>query len=160
MFDRAEKRPRPGFDLSSHELAGVSRAAILAPVPSRVIWSLPLPHRGRFRAYVAAVPGQSTPPAGPVRVRVGISDNRIYEGLGEAVLATAEPRWVEISADLSAHAGWQWSLFYHPDRITWRIVLAADPMSDTPPQVLWGSPQILTDTDSALEYTARRQRHD
>jgi hypothetical protein len=149
-FDRAEKRPAAGFDVSAYDLAGVSRAAIVAPVPSRAIWSLALPRRGVFRAFVA-VHGRTG--SGSVRVRVGISDDRIYEGLTEAVLTSGEPRWVEVRADLSAYAGFKWSVFYHPDRITWRIVLASDTIAGAPGSVLWGTPQILTDTDSALEYT-------
>lgn len=152
-FDRAEKRPTPGFDLSSHDLGGVTRPSIIAPVPSRATWSLAVPHRSVFRVFVALAPGAAT---GPVRVRVGISDNRIYEGLAEARLTAGAPHWVELRADLRAYAGWQWSLFYRPDGITWRLVLASDPLSAAPAQVLWGSPQILTDTESALEYATRR----
>jgi hypothetical protein len=152
-FDRAEKRPAPGFELSSYDLDGLARPAIVAPVPSRAVWSLALPHRSVFRVFVALRPGA---PAGPVRVRVGISDDRIYEGLTEALLGAGEPHWVELRADLRAYAGWQWSLFYRPDRITWRVVLASDPLAAVPAQVVWGSPQILTDTDSALEYARRR----
>jgi hypothetical protein len=113
-----------------------------------------LPHRGLFRAFAAQKP--SGTPAGPVRVRVGISDDRIYEGLAEAVLKPGEMRWTEIQVDLSAYAGWQWSLFYHPDRITWRVVLASDPIGEAPAAVLWGAPQIVTDTDAAVEYASRR----
>lgn len=155
MFDRAEKRPAAGFDVSSYEVAGIPRAVIVAPVPSRAIWSLPLPHRGLFRAFVAAA-SPSGSPTGPMRVRVGVSDDRIYEGLTEAVLEPGAPRWVEVRADLSAYAGWKWSIFYQPDRTTWRIVLASDPIGDAPATVVWGTPEILTDTESALEYASRR----
>jgi hypothetical protein len=151
-FERAEKRPIPGFALSSYDLDGAPRPSIVAPVPSRAIWSLSVPHRSVFRVFVALAPGAAT---GPVRVRVGISDDRIYEGLAEARLTAGEPRWLELRADLRAYAGWQWSLFYHPDRITWRLVLASDPLSAGPAQVLWGSPQVLTDIDSAREYATR-----
>lgn len=91
-----------------------------------------------------------------MRVRVGVSDDRIYEGLTEAVLTPGAPHWVDIRADLSAYAGWKWSVFYHPDRTTWRIVLASDPIGGTPATVMWGTPQLLTDTGSALEYASRR----
>jgi hypothetical protein len=151
-FDRAEKRPAPGFDLAAFDLDGAARPSIVAPVPSRAIWSLPVPHRSVFRVFVALAPGAA---AGPVRVRVGISDDRIYEGLAEARLTAGAPRWVELRADLRAYAGWQWSLFYRPDRLMWRLVLASDPLSTEPAQVLWGSPQILTDVDSAREYATR-----
>jgi hypothetical protein len=155
-FDHAEKRPPAGFDVSSYELAGVARVAIAATVPSRAIWSLRLPHHGVFRAFAALAPDA----AGAVRIRVGISDDRIYEGLAEAVLVAGNAQWVEVAADLRAYAGWQWSLFYHPDRVTWRIVLASDAMNALPATVLWGSPQILTDTASALDYVRRAASHD
>lgn len=90
-------------------------------------------------------------------MRVGISDNRIYEGLTEAVLTTREPRWTEVHAELSRYAGWQWSLFYHPDRTIWRLVLSTDPLDGTPAAVMWGTPSVFTDTDSALEYASRRE---
>jgi hypothetical protein len=58
-----------------------------------------------------------------------------------------------------AYAGWKWSLFYRPDRIVWRLVLAADAVDNAPPTVLWGEPQVETDMSSAREYIARRQRN-
>lgn len=128
---------------------------IVATAPSRAIWSLPVPRRSYFRAFVAAARTSSEPAAGAVRVRVGISDDRIYEGLAEAVLTPDAARWSEIHADLSAYAGWKWSVFYHPDRIRWRIVLASDPVGTAPATVMWGAPQILTDSESALEYASR-----
>ena len=152
---RAEKRPPTGFAVSSYEIGGVHHGVIVAAAPSRAIWSLPVPRRSYFRAFVAART-TSEPTAGAVRVRIGISDDRIYEGLAEAVLTPDAGRWSEIHADLSAYAGWKWSVFYHPDRITWRIVLAADPMGTAPATVMWGAPQILTDSESALEYASRR----
>ena len=113
-----------------------------------------LPHRAQLRTYVATHASSGTS-AGGVRIRVGISDDRIYEALAEAELNPRDPRWIEIAADLSAYAGRKWSLFYRPDRITWRIVLASDSMG-APAAVMWGTPQIVTDTESALEYSARR----
>ena len=57
-------------------------------------------------------------------------------------------RWVEVQSDLSAYAGWKWSLFYHPDRIMWHVVLAADAIDGVPARAAWGSPEIVTDTES------------
>jgi hypothetical protein len=76
----------------------------------------------------------------------------------ELILPSGTPTWREIRADLSAYAGWKWSLFYRPDRITWRVVLAADALDATPATILWASPEIVTDTTSAREYATRRQR--
>ena len=60
--------------------------------------------------------------------------------------------------DLSAYAGWKWSLFYRPDRTIWHLVLATDPVDGAPATLLWGTPEIVTDAASAREYAARRQR--
>jgi hypothetical protein len=67
------------------------------------------------------------------------------------------PGWVELGADLSAYAGVKWSLFYRPDRITWRVVLSADTVEGAPASAVLGSPEIVTDGAGAKEYIARRQ---
>jgi len=157
-FGAADKRPPLGFTLTEHQVGGVMRRAIAAPVPSRLTLALPLPRSGALRTFVAL----AEPPAGalsaPVRFRVGVSDHRIYEGLTELILPPGERNCVELRADLSAYAGWKWSLFYRPDRITWRVVLAADATQNVAGTVLWGAPEIFTDTQAGREYTARRQR--
>jgi len=155
-FDRAERRPVPGAEAPAFEIAGVARPAIVMPVPSRVTWSVPLPRRGLLRTSAALAPAASaTPP--PVRVRIGISDHRIYEGLSEKVV-TDRDGWVEFSVDLSAYAGWKWSLFYRPDRVTWNLVLAADAGGEGAATVVWAGPEIVTDAAAAREYAARRQQ--
>ncbi|MGH9371214.1 MAG: hypothetical protein ACRD15_06755, partial [Vicinamibacterales bacterium] len=58
---------------------------------------------------------------------------------------------------LSAYAGFKWSLFYRPDRITWRVVLATDAVGSGSPRAIWGSPEIVTDHRSAREYVTRRR---
>ncbi|HVD92316.1 MAG TPA: hypothetical protein VNC21_08545, partial [Vicinamibacterales bacterium] len=151
QFDRADRRPDAAFSLTDHVISGTGHAAILATAPSRLTWSLPLPRNGAFRAVVAA-----TGPA-PVRVRVGVSDARIYEGLAEATL-TPGSGWSTITADLSAYAGWKFSLFYQPERLAWRVNLSADAIAGAPGQVAWGSPEIVTNTADALEYLKRRAR--
>jgi hypothetical protein len=120
--------------------------------------SLPLPRRGVLRAFVAL--GEAPPGivAAPVRFRIGVSDDRIYEGLLERILAPGGRSWTELRVDLSAYAGWKWSLFYRPESMTWRVVLAADATGVAPAAVFWGSPEIVTDTQSAREYALRRQR--
>jgi hypothetical protein len=95
---------------------------------------------------------------GAVRLRIGISDHRIYEGLKEVILTPRNGSWLDLRVDLSAYAGWKWSLFYRPEQIIWRVVLAADAMDSVPATVLWGAPEILTDRRSAREYSARRLR--
>ena len=90
----------------------------------------------------------------PVRFRVGVSDERIYEGLASATPGPGETK--DVRADLSAYAGWKWSVFYHPDRIQWRVVLSADTLSGAPARGVWIAPGIATDTAAALEYRNRR----
>lgn len=157
-FDRAEKRPAAVFQMTDHRVGDTARPSIVAPVPSRLTWSLPLPKRGVFQAFVAL----PDPPAGtagaPIRLRVGVSDHRIFEGLSDVTLTPGERRWFSLRADLSAYAGWQWSLFYRPDRVTWRLNLAADGAEAAHAIAVWGSPEIVTDSESAREYAIRRQR--
>jgi hypothetical protein len=153
-FGRAEKRPAVAFDIAEREVGGTSRPAIVAPVPSRLTWSMQLPKRATFQAVVAL----SNPPPGiapaPVRLRVGISDHRTFEGLSEVTLSPGSG-WADLRADLSAYAGWKWSLFYRPDRITWRLNLSTDAIGGLPAIALWSRPEIVTDTQSAREYAAR-----
>jgi len=157
-FGAADKRPPIGFTVTEHQVGGVMRRAIVAPVPSRLTLALPLPRSGALRTFVAL----AEPPAGalsaPVRFRVGVSDHRIYEGVAEMVVSPGEGTWIDLRADLSAYAGWKWSLFYRPDWITWRVVLAADATENVAGTVFWASPEIFTDTEAAREYSARRQR--
>lgn len=154
-FDRADKRPADGFAIGEHQIHGVSHPAIAAAVPSRLTVALPLPRHGVFHAFAALGEG---PAPTTVRLRVGVSDHRIYEGLTELILVPGERTWIDLRADLSAYAGWKWSLFYRPDRVTWRVVLAADATDNVPATVFWASPEIVTDTESAREYAARRHR--
>jgi hypothetical protein len=154
-FGRAEKRPAVAFEIAEREVATVSRPAIVAPVPSRLTFSMALPRRAIFQAVVAlANPPPGIAPA-PVRLRVGISDHRTFEGLN-AVTLNPGSGWTDLRADLSAYAGWKWSLFYRPDRVTWRLNLAADAIGGQPAVALWSRPEIVTDTQSAREYATRQ----
>jgi hypothetical protein len=65
---------------------------------------------------------------------------------------------VDLRTDLSAYAGFKWSLFYRPDRTTWRLVLAADAVAGVPGRAVWGRPEIVADEASAKEYVAARNR--
>ena len=156
-FDGADKRPAAGFQIANRQIGGVSRPSLVVPVPSRLTIPLPLPRRGVLRA-AAALDMPNAAGAASVRLRVGVSDDRIYEHLTDVVLTSDQRRWIDVRADLSAYAGWKWSLFYHPDRVMWRLVLAADPIDGLPTTALWGSPEIITDRDGAKEYAERRMR--
>jgi hypothetical protein len=148
-MDRAEKRPPNGFEVVAHAAGDRVRAAIVVAVPSRLTIPLRVPHRGALRASVAL---HSADPAAAVRFRVGVSDDRIYEALGQTVVTGAERGWVDLRADLSAYAGFKWSLFYRPDRVTWRLVLATDPVAGAPTRGVWGAPEIVADEASARAY--------
>lgn len=155
-FDRAEKRPPVGFKITAYAADGVVRPSIVIPVPSRVTWAFPLPRRGQFRAFVA-LPDRDNP-AAAIRFRFGVSDHRIYEGLAEQTVSAAQPGWVSLGVDLSAYAGFKWSLFYRPDDVTWRVVLATDVAGEGATAAAWGSAEIVTDSRGAKEYVARRHR--
>lgn len=144
--DLAERRPL-AYDASSFTAGGRLLPAIVGPAPGRLTWLLPMPHRGRFKAEAAAR-------GAPVRVRVGISDNRAYEGLGQFTLQPGAP-WTAIDIDLSPYAGWKPSLFYRPDGIRWRFVLSADAISGMPATVAWGLPQITAPREEIKEYVQR-----
>lgn len=154
-LERAEKRPPDGFVLAARAAGGIVRPALSAPVPSRVTWSLPLPRHGTFRAFVAADAAGN--PSAAVRFRLGVSDHRIYEGIAERIVRADPDGWIEFRGDLSAYAGFAWSIFYRPDRVTWRVVLGADPAGSGGATAVWGSPEILTDSRSAREYLTRRR---
>lgn len=152
---RAEARPPSGFSVTTHANDGDVRPAIAVPVPSRLTIALPLPRRGSLRAAVAI--GDDAPSAA-VRFRIGVSDHRIYEGIEQVVVTGTSRGWVDVRADLSAYAGFKWSLFYRPDRVVWRLVLATDPAGPSPARAFWGRPEIVTDAGSAREYLVRRDR--
>jgi hypothetical protein len=154
-FDNAEKRPISGFEIETREIDGHVRPSIVVPVPSRLTIALPLPRRGVLRAFASIDPNSF---AAPVRLRVGVSDNRVYERLTDVDLAPGDGQWTPVRTDLSAYAGWKWSLFYHPERVVWHVVLAADAIGGAPTRAIWGSPEIITDAEAAKEYSARRQR--
>ena len=153
-IDRAEKRPPQGFALTSHAERDHARAAIAAPVPSRLTIPLRLPARATLHTSVAPVVPD---PSAVVRFRVGVSDDRIYEGLGELVVTGTQRGWMDLRADLSPYAGFTWSLFYRPDRMVWRLVLATDALAPVPARAVWGAPSIVADEASARDYARRIQ---
>jgi hypothetical protein len=146
-FASAEKRPAAAYSLTDHSIQGVNHPSIAAPAPGRIIWELRLPRRGVFHAAVA-IEGTV-----PVRFRVGVSDDRIYEGLASTTVSSPAA-WTDLQADLSAYAGWKWSLFYRPETRAWRVVLSTDAIGG-PGRAIWGVPSISTDTSGAREYARR-----
>lgn len=148
-FDRAEKSPPSGYSLVLHAASSAPHPAISGPVPGRIVWQLRLPRRGVFHTLVALDGAASA------RVRVGVSDNRVYEERARARLTADRREWTSLDVDLSRYAGWKWSLFYRPDRIAWRVVLSADAIDGVPGRVVWAVPVITTDHDGAREYARR-----
>jgi hypothetical protein len=145
-IDLADRRPS-SYAASSFTAGGRLLPAIVGPAPGRLTWTLPMPRHARFHAEAAAL-------AAPVRVRVGISDDRTYEGLGQYTLQPSAA-WTAIDIDLSAYAGWKPSLFYRPDRVRWRFVLNADAISGVPASVAWGLPEITAPPEDLREYRRR-----
>lgn len=132
----------------------MTRASIVASTPSRLIQTLRFPPRGTFDVWLAV---RGAPGADPtVRIRVGVSDDRIYEGLAQLVLSTSAGGWTPLSVDVSRYAGRKWSLFYRPDSHFWRLVLSGDAQGPAPPAVVWGRPGISTDAAGLRAFAPRR----
>ncbi len=140
-------------------MSGQSEPAIRTSAPSRLIYVLPVPRRSVFVARVALERGIDGAPPQPLRFRVGVSDDRIYEQLAAAVLTPGvQTGWTDLRADLSAYAGWQWSLFYRPERRRWRLVLSTDAVSGVPGRGVWGALRIDGDRAAAREHVERAAR--
>lgn len=148
-LDRADLRPANGYAIAESRLGGSPVPAVVGPSPGRLTWSLPVPRHAAFEVRVAV-------DGAPVRVRMGVSDLRVYEQLIDTLI-TPGHGWTRLTADLSAYAGWKVSLFYRPDRQKWRINLSAD-APGAPATIAWGTPAIVASRDDALEYAARRER--
>jgi hypothetical protein len=148
-FERADARPPGTYTIGEHVAGGTALPAIAGPAPGRLTWVLPLPRGATFRARVAAS-GAS------VRVRVGVSDDRIYEQLADRIVTPGDA-WAPLAADLSAYAGFKISLFYRPDGVRWRVNLSADAIEGAA-TVEWGRPEVVTSTTNAREYVRRRAR--
>jgi hypothetical protein len=152
----AERRPLTGaFELGEFTFAGHTRASIVVPAESRLTWKLRVPHRGTLRLHAAVPPANG--PAAAV-FRVGMSDNRRYDTVIEQTITsdqTASRGWIAMAADLSRYAGRKFSLFFRPDEIQWRVVVATHVVAGSPGVVYLGEPAITTDVDGAREYVHR-----
>jgi hypothetical protein len=150
----AEKRPAGGaFEIREYQCGGVSRTALAVPAGSRVIWPTMLPARGVLAAG-AAVEGE---PGASVTFRVGISDDRVYEGL-QSIQVSADDcgrAWVPVSVDLGRYGGVKLSIFYQPNRRTWRLVLATNVEQGRVDRAYWARPVVESDAAAAREYLTR-----
>ena len=153
----AETRPSPAsFEIADVLVSNQSQPAIRTIAPSRLIFTLSVPRRSTFVARVAVPSGIEGASPQPVRFRVGVSDERLYEPLADVLVSPETPAgWTDVRADLSAYAGWQWSVFYRPERRRWRLVLSADAVSGTRTWAAWGVPAIVGDRSAAREYVER-----
>jgi hypothetical protein len=146
-IDLADRRPS-SYAAGSSGAGGSVLPAIVGPAPGRLTWTLAMPRGARFRARVAAT-------GAPVRVRVGISDNRAYEALADLALQPSAP-WAPIDVDLSAYAGRKLSIFYRPDRVLWHFILNADAVGGAPASIAWGDPAIVAPGRDIHEYVERK----
>ena len=145
----AEKRPpttaHDAFVVADVKVYGRTIPAVIVPQPSRVIWTVRIPRRATLTAYAGLMPDGSGKYAGDAVFRVGVSGGRIYEQVYRRrmtpITVEADRTCVPITVDLSAWAGWQWSLFYRPSETAWGVVFSVDgtKSSDTP---LWVAPSI------------------
>jgi hypothetical protein len=143
------------FVLAEHTVSGQPRASLAVPVPGRVTWTTAVPRRAVLRLD-AAVAGDS--PYAVARLRVGISDERIYELLlAKEVSSRDSDRygWTQLSVGLSRYAGPQFSLFYRPDGREWRIIFSVDPVAGQPRVVYIGRPGVETDAGAAKQFFKR-----
>jgi hypothetical protein len=117
----------------------VEHPAIVTAAPARVIFPVRMPARARFHTAISLLDGTGT----GVTIRVGISDNRSYDELKKLLVAPtvagADP-WQTVDIDLAPYSGWQWSLFYRPGNLTWRLVFNADATPGG--HVAWLEPRI------------------
>ena len=98
-FRDAEARPsRASFEVADVSVAGQSEPAIRTIAPSRLIFVLPVPRRSAFAARVAIDGGVDGAPPQPLRFRVGISDDRIFEQLADVLLTPGvQAGWTELA---------------------------------------------------------------
>ena len=155
---RAEKRPpNMQLEVAEHTFSSVRQATIVAPAPSRIIWTLRFPARGMVRTWIAVLPADDSSDAS-VTFRLGVSDQRLYDGLTQHVLSASDSHvkgWVALSADVSLYGGPQWSLFHRPDRHPWRLIFSADAGSGIA-KALWGAPGVETDPSGARDWWEAR----
>lgn len=128
------------------------RPSIVVVVPSRITWrGLRFPKRSLVRTSVGVRTGARSP---EILFRIGISDDRTYEELARQVVTANAPGWTDVRVDLSRYAGWQWSLFYHPDRRCWNLVFNVSALTGALPAVagLWAQPAVYTDSAAQRDF--------
>jgi hypothetical protein len=158
-FSAAETRPAGGrFEIRDMTCGGSARPSLAVPSSSRAIWTTLLPSRAVFTAGLAV----EGPPGSAVLFRVGISDDRVYEGLASIRVRADDcgTGWTPVSLDLGDYSGMKFSLFYQPNHRTWRIVLATNIEEGAVVRAYWAQPGISSDTAAAHDYVNRIRRTD
>ena len=160
-FRDAEARPsRAAFEVDRRLCRGQSEPAIRTIVPSRH-------HLRASRCRAAAHLSRASRSTAASTARLL---NRFGFASASATTASTsswptslltpgdQTGWTELRADLSAYAGWQWSVFYRPEDQRWRLVLSADAVSGVRTRGVWGAPGIDGDRSAAREHVERAAR--
>lgn len=154
---QAERRgaTAPGAPTALAALGNDVRPAIVVGMPSRITW-----RRVRFPKRTVLKTAVGTRTAGPAQVvfRIGISDDRTYEELVRQVIDARTSRWTDVQVDLSRYAGWQWSVFYHPDRRCWNVIFNVATLAPVPDVVgFWAQPALYTAPGAGRDFLHQSQ---
>ncbi len=151
-FPSAERRPAgASFDVADVTIGGESRRTIATAPISRMTWQLHIPARAVLNTAIAVKPEAWTEQGNGVLFRIGVAEGRTYEELFTRLVdpfhVVEDRRWIPVTVDLSPYGGFKWSLFYHPSRLTWRVIFntnSGPPGTDdrTGDLPLWAQPTI------------------
>jgi hypothetical protein len=107
-----------------------------------------MPDRAVIRTALGVSPPLAATRRGKALFRIGISDDRTYDGLMTTeVLVESSQAWQPISIDLSKYGGFKWSLFYRPREKIWNVIFNTTikglgrPITPAD-RVFWGHPTI------------------
>lgn len=142
---RPVNRPADAIEVLDASIAGARRPALSIRVPARLTFDVRIPPRAAFTTMLHVDGIDGAPGAAAVVFRVGISEGRTHELLVDRTIALRDGGgWQPLDLDLRRYAGWQWSLFYHPSRLAWQIVLYAFPAGAGAEQLraVWLAPAI------------------
>ena len=86
QFGNADHRPASArFEMTEHTFGGRSRASLVVPAESRIVWTLLVPRRARLVLW-AGVPDVNG--AASAAFRVGASDGRVYVTVTEQTVSS------------------------------------------------------------------------
>jgi hypothetical protein len=149
-FDSADRRPRGAvFTTAIVTLGGETLPALDVPAMSRVVWTSRMPDHAVLQTALGVPTQMAAPEGGKALFRIGIADERTYEGLlsTEIDLGSTTRGWEQVSIDLSKYGGFKWSLFYRPREKTWHIIFNTTITRlgrnvDATDRLFWGRPSI------------------